>query len=163
MKDIVVEANNFDIDSFIDKILKFLKTTNKWLDDDIDAPRPHIFNPDETDFWEEPVNYLKKGKKDYLLQLKKGETLFIPYTSTPFGDEIDNLSYLESADGTEYNAPYLQSSAGPAAFQWGDDNEDEDTFLDFAEHIGFTISLKNSKYIIESGILKTGGRFFRIY
>ncbi len=155
MKTITIAEDNFDIEGFIDKILKFLKKVNKRYGDDNGATRIHIFNPDEDDFWEEPINYLKKTKKDFLLDIKQGHTLFFPFTTTPYAYENEgDPASLESADGLEINGRYTCGSA--AGFLWGDDEDDMDTFLDVADHVGFIVSMIKSKYIIKSGIFFTG-------
>lgn len=164
MKTIIVERNDFDIDSFTDKILDWLNKECKDLPPD--SAGPHILNADELDVYEEKKKYIKKDKKDYFSQLEKSESLFFPFTLPPdycfLGDDKDLLNgsvqgTLKSIDETNYPGSYISGEMGPAAFQWGNDEDDPDTFLEFSEAIGFIISLKKSRYFIKSGMLRCVG------
>jgi hypothetical protein len=51
----------------------------------------------------------------------------------------------------------MESGVGAPAFRWGE--EDDDTWLDFIDEIGYVISLRNSKFTIKSGRLYAVGDF----
>ena len=83
-----------------------------------------------------------------------GNELYDPYTGTPIGDETGSCSYLDAVDGMEYE-DHTYKGGDEGSFRWGSDEEDMDTWLDFADHIGFIISLKNSKFTIRFGVSVT--------
>jgi hypothetical protein len=130
MKEIIIEKNSFDFNSFVESIYKFIN--------DIYGIDPAILiqnveHPCMTDK-EAGKNLQKRKAGDLLEELENGKNLYFPFTQAKITSESD---FIKSVDGTKYDLK----------------NNLESLFEGY-DTIGYIVSLQDSKFNLKSGIHK---------
>jgi hypothetical protein len=129
MIETIIEKNSFDFDSFVNDIFEFIN--------DIYGIDPAILiqnveKPSMTDK-EASKNLQKRKAADLLKELENGKHLYFPFTQAQITSDSNNI---KSVDGTEYEKNSLEN------------------LLKGYDTIGYIVSIKNFRFIINSGIHK---------